>query len=165
VTARRTLWWTLTVVLTLAVLAATTLDAWQLIRASRPTPADSAQARQTVLEVAKTSTAKMLSYTPENVESQLTYAATLATGAFHDSYTQLIKETVIPGANDKKITASASVPAVSVESLTASTATLVVFINQTVTVGSEKPTDMASSVRMRLEDVNGSWLVGAFDPL
>ena len=163
--ARRALWWTMTAMLALAVAATTTFGAWQLIRANQPTPADSALARQVVLDVAKSSTAKLLSYTPQNVDSELSNAAKLTTGAFRDSYTRLTHETVIPGAREKHITAAAEVPAVAVESLTASTATLIVFINQTVTVGSEKATDTASSVRMRLEEVNGSWLIAAFDPL
>ena len=71
-TARRTLWWTLTILLTLALAAATTFAIWQEIRARRPTPADSLQSRQTVLEVAKTSAVKILSYAPQDVESQLT---------------------------------------------------------------------------------------------
>jgi Mce-associated membrane protein len=87
---------------------------------------------------------KLLSYSPDNVESQLTSAATLTTGAFHDSYTRLIEDVVIPGAKEKTITATAVVPAVAVESLTATTATMIVFINQTVTVGSATPEDTAS---------------------
>jgi len=143
-TIRRILWWTLTVVLALLTVTTTAFGTWQLIRASQPTPADSIQARQTVLDVAKTSTVKLLSYSPDNVESQLTSAATLTTGAFHDSYTRLIEDVVIPGAKEKTITATAVVPAVAVESLTATTATMIVFINQTVTVGSATPEDTAS---------------------
>lgn len=164
-TARRALWWTLAVGLALAMIAVTTFGTWQLIRATRPTPADSAELRQVVLDVAKSSTTKMLSYTPDDVESQLNDAATLTTGAFHESYTKLIHDVVIPGAKQKSITAVATVPALSVESLTASTAVVLVFVNQTVTVGSEAPTDTASSVRARLQKVNSAWLIEAFDPL
>lgn len=52
-------------------------------------------------------------------------------------------------------------PVASVESLTADTATLIVFINQTVTQGSEAPTGTASSVRERLREVDGAWLIEA----
>ena len=72
---------------------------------------------------------------------------------------------MIPGAKEKQITASAAVPAVAVESLTASTATLIVYINQTVTVGTEAPTGTASSVREPLQKVNGAWLIEKFDPI
>ena len=162
---RHALWWTLTAMLALALVVTTVFGTWQLIRANQPTPADSAPARQIVLDTAKTSTAKMLTYSPQNVESELNDAVSLTTGAFRTSYSDLIHDVVIPGAKQKRISAVAEVPAVAVESLTARTATLIVFVNQRVTAGSDQPSDTASSVRMRLEQVNGSWLVAEFEPL
>ncbi|WP_445169952.1 hypothetical protein ACTXG7_11930 [Mycolicibacterium sp. Dal123E01] len=157
--------------------AAITFGAGQLNRANQPTatatstpppapaPADSTQARQVVMDVAKTSVVKLLSYTPENVDTTLNEAVALTTGEFRDSFTQLIRDVVIPGARQKNITAISTVPAVAVESLTADTAKLIVFIDQTVTTGSAEPELIPSSVRLRLENVNGAWLVATFTPL
>ncbi|GJF17813.1 hypothetical protein NGTWS0302_16740 [Mycolicibacterium cyprinidarum] len=160
--SRRALWWMLVVVLTVAVAGAASFGTWQLVR---PIPADSTQLRQTVIDIAKSSTVKLLSYTPQNVDSLRTDAVAVTTGAFRDSYSDLVNDVVIPGAKEKNITAVAQVPALAVESLTADTAVLIVFVNQTVTVGSEAPTDTASSVRERLRNVDGAWLIEAFDPL
>jgi Mce-associated membrane protein len=44
-------------------------------------------------------------------------------------------------------------------------AVVLVFVNQTTTVGAESPTNLASSVRVSLEKVNGRWLMSAFDPI
>jgi Mce-associated membrane protein len=165
VTARRALWWTLTVVLALAVTGASSFGVWQLTRTRVPRPADSTQARQAVLDSAKTSAVKVLSYTAENVDAQLADAVKLTTGDFHDSYVKLIHDVVIPGAQQKNINATATVPAAAVVALTSNTATLIVFINQSVTVGTDAPTTTNSSVRERLRNINGDWLIEAFDPL
>jgi Mce-associated membrane protein len=44
-------------------------------------------------------------------------------------------------------------------------AVVLVFVNQTVVVGQDTPTDTASSVRVTLEKVDGRWLISAFDPV
>jgi hypothetical protein len=39
-------------------------------------------------------------------------------------------------------------------------------MNQTVTVGADAPTSStASALRERLQDVNGAWLIDAFNPM
>jgi Mce-associated membrane protein len=57
------------------------------------------------------------------------------------------------------------VPAAAVESLTANSASLLVFINQTVTVSPDQPTQTASSVRVGLVKQNDTWLITQFDPV
>lgn len=164
-TGRRVLWWLGTVVLAVAVLGAAGFGIWQVVQVVRGTPADSAQARQVVLDVAKTSTVKLLSYTPDTVEAQLHDAAKLTTGAFQESYTDLTNSVVIPGAKEKSITATATVPAAAVESLDADSAKLIVFVNQTTTLPPEQPQSTASSVRMTLQKINGDWLIAEFAPI
>ena len=39
------------------------------------------------------------------------------------------------------------------------------FVDQTVVVGSDAPTNTASSVRVTLEKVGGRWLISGFDPI
>jgi Mce-associated membrane protein len=41
---------------------------------------------------------------------------------------------------------------------------VLVFVNQTVVVGSSAPTDTASSVRVTLDRVDDKWLISAVDP-
>jgi Mce-associated membrane protein len=40
-----------------------------------------------------------------------------------------------------------------------------VFVNQTVIIGADAPTDTASSVRVDLDNVDGRWLISGFDPI
>jgi Mce-associated membrane protein len=107
----------------------------------------------------------MLSYQPDTVEAQLNGSLSLLTGEFRESYDSLIHDVVIPGAREKRITAIAAIPAASVVSLSRDRATLLVFINQTVTVGTAEPSDTASSVRMGMQKIDGKWLVAEFEPV
>jgi Mce-associated membrane protein len=43
-------------------------------------------------------------------------------------------------------------------------ATVMVFINQTIIVGSDAPTGTASAVEVTLDKVGDRWLVSGFDP-
>jgi Mce-associated membrane protein len=117
------------------------------------------------MQVAKDSTVKMLSYKPDTVAEDLGSARDLLTGDFKDSYTELVEKTVIPGAQEQKISAVANVPAVSSISATPDHAEALVFVNQTVIIGDGAPTATASSVKVTLDKVDGRWLISGFDPV
>jgi Mce-associated membrane protein len=117
------------------------------------------------VQVAKDSTVAMLSYKPDTVEQQLNAARKLLTGEFQESYTGLINDVVIPGAKEKQISAVASAPAAASVSAEPNKAVVLVFVNQTVAVGQDPPTDTASSVRVTLEKTDGHWLISTFDPI
>ncbi|MCV7022613.1 hypothetical protein H7I77_04500 [Mycolicibacterium novocastrense] len=125
--------------------------------------ADAARAES--VQVAKDSTVAMLSYKPDTVEQQLNDARSLLTGEFEESYTGLITDVVIPGAQQKQISAVASVPAAASVSAGPDEAVVLVFVNQTVVMGQDAPTDTASSVRVTLEKIDGRWLISKFDPV
>jgi Mce-associated membrane protein len=163
--ARRATWWTLIVALVLAIAATATLGGWQAVKGRDLDTADSAAARQAVLDTVRSAVPKLLSYTPDNVEATLNAATSLLTGSFRDSYSNLVDSVVIPGAKQKNITAVAQVPAASVESLTSDKASMIVFVNQQTSVPPAAPTTTASSVRVGLQKINGAWLIDAFDPL
>jgi Mce-associated membrane protein len=120
---------------------------------------------QQTLQAAKDAAVEILSYKPESVEKELTHAQTLLTGNFRDSYTGLTRDVVIPGAQQKHISAVASVPAAAVVSVGDDHAVVVLCINQTTIVGNDAPTSTTSSVRVTMDRVNGRWLVSAFDPI
>lgn len=124
-------------------------------------------ARTESVQAAKDTTTRILSYKPDSVEQQLNDARSLLTGGFRDEYTSLINDVVIPGAKQKQITAVASVPDGGAASVSADPnhAVVLVFVNQTVVVGQDTPTDTASSVRVTLEKVGDQWLVSKFDPV
>ena len=126
---------------------------------------NSETARIESTQAAKDSTIALLSYKPDTVEQQLNAARDRLTGDFRDSYTSLINDVVIPGAKQKQIAAVATVPAVASVSADPKHAVVLVFVNQTVIVGQDAPTDTASSVRVTLDKVGDRWLISKFDPV
>lgn len=119
----------------------------------------------TSVQAAKDTTIALLSYHPDTVEEQLVAARDLLTGDFRESYIALTTDVVIPGAKEQRIAAVASVPAAASVSATPTEAVALVFVNQTVSVGQDPPTDTASSVRVTLQKVGDRWLISKFDPV
>ena len=126
---------------------------------------DSDVARDKSMQAAKDSTVALLSYKPDSVEQQLTAARDRLTGEFRDQYTDLTNNVVIPGAKEKQISAVASVPAAASVSANPGEAVVLLFVNQTVTVGNGVPTDTASSVRITLDKIGDRWLISKFEPV
>jgi Mce-associated membrane protein len=107
----------------------------------------------------------MLTYRPDTVDKELPAARDRMTGKFRDEYTQLINTVVIPGAKQKQISATATVPAAASISANESHAVVVVFVDQSVAVGVDPPTNMTSSALVTLEKVRGRWLISHFEPI
>jgi Mce-associated membrane protein len=122
-------------------------------------------ARTESVQAASDATVAILSYKPDTVEQDLRKASDRLTGSFLESFTDLVNTVVIPGAREKKISASAQVSAAASVSATADRALVLVFVNQAVTVEGGAPSGTASSVRVTLDKVDDRWLVSAFDPV
>src|SRR5213080_2094047 len=108
------------------------------------------QARTQSVQAATEATIAMLSYSPDNVEATLHAAQERLTGQFCDSYRSLIDDVVIPGAKQKKIASTATVPGAASMTATENHATVMVFINQSMIIASGAPTDSASVVEVTL---------------
>jgi Mce-associated membrane protein len=126
---------------------------------------DASTARVESLQAAKDSTVALLSYRADSADKDLMAARDRLTGSFRDSYTSLTNDVVIPGAKQKQISAAATIPAAAPVSASQNHAVVLVFVNQTVTVGTDAPTDTASSVKVTLDKIGGRWLISAFDPV
>lgn len=129
----------------------------------------SARASRTAAEqsvkAATDSTIAILSYRPDSVERDLKGAADRLTGGFRQQYTQLVNDVVAPGSKQQHISAIATVPAAASVSASENHAVVLVFIDQTTTIGNDAPTQTTSSVRITLERVDGRWLISQFDPV
>jgi Mce-associated membrane protein len=131
-------------------------DAW--VRGSRGAGIESVAA-------AKDSTVALLSYQPDTVDKDLRAARDRLTGGFKDSYTQLIQDVVIPGAKKQHISAVATVPAAASVSATPQHAVALLFVDQTVVVGEDAPSETSSIVRVTMDRTGGRWLISGFDPI
>lgn len=129
------------------------------------TARDSQTAAADSVRVATESTIAMLSYRPDTAEKDLNAAADRLTGAFRDQYNDLIKNVVIPGAQQDQISAVATVPAAASVSATRDHAEVLVFINQTTMIGNDPPATTTSCVSITLEKSGDRWLVSQFEPV
>ena len=112
---------------------------------------DAAVARVESMQAAKDSTVAHAVLSARQRRAQLNSARDLLTGSFKGSYTSLINDVVIPGAKQQQISAVATVPRAASVSADPNHAVVLVFVNQTVVVGTEAPTNTASSVRVTLD--------------
>jgi Mce-associated membrane protein len=117
------------------------------------------------VQAAVDGTVALLSYRSETVDKDLEAAKSRLTGNFLNAYTSLTRDVVIPGAKQKQITATATVSAASLTSATATHAAVLLFVDQTVSVGTTAPTNSASSVRITVDKIDGRWLISQFDPV
>lgn len=115
------------------------------------------------VRAAKDSTVALLSYQPSSVEKDVQTARDRLTGGFRESYIQVSREVLVPRAKEKHVIANASVPAAASVSVTEKHAVVLVFVDQTVTVGASPPAAAASSVRVTLDKIGSRWLVSGFD--
>ena len=107
----------------------------------------------------------MLSYRADSVEHDLTAAQERLTGDFRNSYAALIHDVVIPGSKEKHISSQAKIPAAATISVHGADAQVLIFVDQSVAIGDDPPTDTASSVKLTLQKVHGRWLIAKFDPV
>ncbi|MDV3300130.1 MULTISPECIES: hypothetical protein [Mycobacterium avium complex (MAC)] len=126
---------------------------------------DSGAAGIESVAAAKESTVALLSYQPDSVEKDLGAARDRLTGKFKDSYTQLVQDVVIPGAKKDHISAIATVPAAASVSATPNHAVALVYVDQTVAVGNDAPTNTSSTVRVTMDKIGNRWLISSFDPV
>lgn len=124
-----------------------------------------AAASSASMQAATDGTITLLSYRADTVEKDLEAARGRLTGSFLNAYTSLTNEVVIPGAKQKQISAVATVPAAATISTSSSHAVVLLFVNQTLTIGQNTPTNTASSVRVSLDKVGSRWLISGFDPV
>ncbi|BBX85329.1 hypothetical protein [Mycolicibacterium aubagnense] len=117
------------------------------------------------VRAASDGTVAMLSYHAETVDTELKSAADRLTGGFRGDYTKLVDTVVAPGAKQKHITAVAMVPDAASVSATENHAVVLVFVNQTTTIGTDAPTGSTSTVRVTLDKVHDRWLISQFDPV
>ncbi len=129
------------------------------------TARESRAAAEESIRAASDSTIAILSYKPETVDQDLKAAADRLAEPFRQQYTQLVTDVVAPGAKQQHISAVATVPAAASVWATGKQAVVLVFVDQTTTIGTDAPTQSTSSVRVSLNKVDGRWLITQFDPV
>jgi Mce-associated membrane protein len=117
------------------------------------------------VQAASDAAVALLSYNPDTADQALSAAEDRLTGGFRDSYTSLVRDVVIPASEEKRISATATVPAAALVTAGERTAVVLLAVNQSVIVGQDPPSATASSVRVTLEKVGAHWLISGFEPV
>lgn len=119
-----------------------------------------------VLKAATDGAVAMLSYAPETMDKDFANAKSHLTGEFLDYYTKFTQTVVTPAVKQKSVKTQATIARAAVSELHRDSAKVLAFINQ-VTVSKENPDGSfaASSVKITVQDINGKWLISAFDPV
>ena len=120
-------------------------------------------ARSQSVSAAKDSTVAVLTFRSDTVDRDVAAARKRLTGGFLDTYNQRTQQELIPNAKQRRVIATASVPAAASESVTANHAVVLLFVTQTVRIGDAPRADTGSSVRVTLDKIGERWLISEFD--
>jgi Mce-associated membrane protein len=125
---------------------------------------DNAAAHQAI-RAASDGAVASLSYSADNLDRDIANAKSHLTGDFLAYYNKFTEQIVAPMVRQKHITQKATVIRAAVSELHPDSAAVLVFLNQTAT-SKDKPQPLitASSVRITLTKVSGSWLISKLDP-
>jgi Mce-associated membrane protein len=153
-------------ILVVALLASAGLASWLYVYQYRPDQETDPAAAKVALDAATTGTVALLSYSPDSLDKDFAAAKSRLTGDFLSYYTQFTEQIVTPAAKEKSVKTAASVVRAAVSELEPDKAQVLVFINQTTT-SKENPDGSfaASSVKVGLKKVDGTWLIESFDPV
>ena len=154
------------IVLMVALLASAGVAAWLYFDEYRPDRQTDDAAATVALDAAKTGTIAMLSYSPESLDKDFANAKSHLTGDFLSYYTQFTQQIVTPAAKQKAVKTSAAVVRAAVSEMHPDSAVVLVFINQNTT-SKENPDGAfaASSVKVGMKKIDGTWLISSFDPV
>lgn len=165
-------WWTPLVrrwfplTLTFALVLSAALAGWLYFAQYRPDRATDQAVQQTVLKAATDGTVALLSYKPDSLDHDFTTAKAHLTGDFLSYYNKFTQEIVTPAAKQKAVSTSAAVVRSAVMEMHPDSAVVMVFVNQ-ATTSNQNPDGSfaASTVKVGLTKVDGSWLISSFDPV
>jgi Mce-associated membrane protein len=153
-------------VLAVLLLGSAGLASWLYLNQFRPDRETSKAVADETVKAATTGAVALLSYAPETMDKDFANAKSHLTGDFLSYYTQFTHDIVTPAVQQKAVKTSATIVQSAVSELKPGSAVVLVFLNQTTT-SKENPNGSftASSVKVGLTDVNGTWLISAFDPV
>ncbi|OBI87940.1 hypothetical protein [Mycobacterium sp. 1245805.9] len=163
--ARRCLARWRSIVATVLVAAAVGVAVGLYFHLYRPDQQVGDAAARRAIQTASDGAVAVLSYSPENLDRDVAKAKSYLTGNFLAYYTKFTEQ-IAAMAQQKQVTETAKVVRAAVSELHPDSAVVLVFINQTATSkANPEPQTTASSARVTVTKVKGSWLISQLDPL
>jgi Mce-associated membrane protein len=153
-------------VLAVALVASAGLTAWLYFAKYRPDQATGPAVQQQAINAAKDGTVAILSYGPDSLDKDLATAKSHLTGQFLSYYTDFTDQVVRPAVKDKQVKTEAKVLRAAVSDIHPGAADVLVFVNQT-TLSKDRPDPSmaASSVLVKMTNIDGKWLISEFNPV
>jgi Mce-associated membrane protein len=121
--------------------------------------------RNAVTPLAAEQIPKVFGYDYQTVEDTLTKASDLLTPAFRQEFQDRAAKQIIPEARDRRVVSQANVVGVGVLDAHRDSASVMVYMNRTVTDKSNKPVYDGSRLRVDYEKVDGKWLINYITPI
>lgn len=123
------------------------------------------QARSELPDLAKDQVAKVFGYDYQTVERSLTDAYTLLTPDFRKEFEDRATKEIIPQARDRQVVSQANVVGVGVLAAHRNSASVLVFMNRTVTDKSKQPIYDGSRLQVDYQKIDGKWLIQYIKPI
>lgn len=132
----------------------------------RPDHATDMASAKAAITAASDGTVAVLSYSPDTLDRDFSFAKSHLTGDFLTKYDQFTQQVLAPAAKEKAVKTNAVVLRAAISDLHPESATVLVFVNQsTQSKDRPEPTLSSSSVTVTLTKANGKWLISSFNPV
>jgi Mce-associated membrane protein len=116
-------------------------------------------------DIAKQQIPAVFGYDYQTVERSLTDAYTLLTPAYRKEFEQRANADIIPQARQRQVVSQANVVGVGVMDAHRDSASVLVYLNRTVTDKSRQPLYDGSRLRVDYQKIGGRWLINYITPI
>jgi Mce-associated membrane protein len=124
------------------------------------------QAARTALPaLAKDEIPRVFAYDFQTVERSLSEAFPLLTPSYRREFERSVNDQIIPEAKKREVVVQASVVGVGVIAAKRDSASVMVYMNRTVTDKSKQPVYDGSRLRVDYQRVGGKWLIDFMTPI
>lgn len=124
-----------------------------------------ASARAVLPKLAKEEIPQVFGYDYQTVERSLTAAYPLLTPAYRQEFQKSVNAQIIPEAKKREVVVQANVVGAGVMAAKRDSASVMVYLNRTVTDKSRQPLYDGSRLRVDFERIDGKWLISYITPI
>ena len=122
-------------------------------------------ARATLPKLAKDEIPRVFAYDFQTVERSLAEAFPLLTPSYRREFERSVNAQIIPEAKKREVVVQANVVGVGVMAAQRDSASVMVYMNRTVTDKSKQPVYDGSRLRVDYQQIRGKWLINFITPI
>lgn len=158
--------WRITSMAVLGVLAVAAVVSAVLLAVKAHHDDVAARAGTAARQAATAEIQQILTYDYRTINADLARASNDTTGEFHQQFGTLSGQIIVPAAAQQQTVTRATVPDASVISATSSQVVVLMFVDQSTSSKSQRqPQQVASQVRVTMQQAGGRWKVAQFQAL